>query len=308
VLAQTFTDWECLCVDDGSTDESGDILDEYAQKDPRFRVFHKKNGGVSSARNLALDNVKGEWIGFLDGDDCLLSSFLKEATRIIETEDPDLIRFRFTRNLGESYPEEITNPYTVIKGRECISLEVLPEIIQQGYVWLCLFNKRLFINQNKIRRFPQNVKYAEDCLLMLAVLTDINIFVQSDCVSHFYRETPNSAVVKPFDSIERLNYFRCLHKVSLFYPKRNKDISAMGWFNLCGWCLRPKEMVEKQGIYQIFKSLTNDKIIVWSGIPKYALPAFLLYVWTGAIWGIVFTYRAIRVIIELREMVTNIKQ
>ena len=71
VLAQTFSDWECLCVDDGSTDESGAIIDEYAQKDPRFRVFHKKNGGVSSARNLALDNVKGEWIGFLDGDDVL---------------------------------------------------------------------------------------------------------------------------------------------------------------------------------------------------------------------------------------------
>lgn len=71
VLAQTFTDWECLCVDDGSTDESGAILDEYAQKDVRFRVFHKPNGGVSAARNLALDNVKGEWVWFVDGDDMI---------------------------------------------------------------------------------------------------------------------------------------------------------------------------------------------------------------------------------------------
>ena len=71
VLAQTFTDWECLCVNDGSTDESGAILDEYAQKDARFRVFHKKNGGVSAARNLGLDNAKGEWIWFVDGDDAI---------------------------------------------------------------------------------------------------------------------------------------------------------------------------------------------------------------------------------------------
>lgn len=63
VLAQTFTDWECLCVADGSTDDSGIILDEYAQKDPRFRVFHKKNGGVSAARNLALDKMMLRLVG-----------------------------------------------------------------------------------------------------------------------------------------------------------------------------------------------------------------------------------------------------
>ena len=71
ILAQTFGDWECLCVDDGSSDESGTILDEYALRDSRFRIFHKKNGGVSSARNLALDNAKGEWVWFVDGDDMI---------------------------------------------------------------------------------------------------------------------------------------------------------------------------------------------------------------------------------------------
>ena len=76
VLAQTFTDFECLLVDDGSTDDSGRICDEYAEKDKRFRVFHKENGGVSSARNVGLDNASGEWITFVDSDDWIEGSFL----------------------------------------------------------------------------------------------------------------------------------------------------------------------------------------------------------------------------------------
>ena len=55
IAAQTFTDWECICVDDGTPDASGKICDEYAQKDSRFVVIHKENGGVSSARNVGLD-------------------------------------------------------------------------------------------------------------------------------------------------------------------------------------------------------------------------------------------------------------
>ncbi len=71
VLSQTFTDWEALCVDDGSTDGSGTILDEYAAKDKRFRVIHQKNAGVSAARNVGLANAEGEWFLYLDGDDVL---------------------------------------------------------------------------------------------------------------------------------------------------------------------------------------------------------------------------------------------
>lgn len=77
VLAQTYKDFELLLIDDGSTDSSGAICDEYAEKDGRVRVFHKKNGGVSSARNLGLDNAQGEWITFVDSDDYIEENFLK---------------------------------------------------------------------------------------------------------------------------------------------------------------------------------------------------------------------------------------
>ena len=69
VLAQTFSDWECICVDDGSPDGLGEILDEYAAKDCRFKVIHQPNAGVGAARNAALSAMSGEWFFFVDGDD-----------------------------------------------------------------------------------------------------------------------------------------------------------------------------------------------------------------------------------------------
>ena len=75
ILAQTFTDFELLLVDDGSPDSSGTICDRYAAADPRVHVFHKPNGGVSSARNLGIDNARGEWITFVDADDFISPSY-----------------------------------------------------------------------------------------------------------------------------------------------------------------------------------------------------------------------------------------
>ena len=77
ILTQTYTDFELLLIDDGSKDSSGSICDEYAEKDSRVRVFHKENGGVSSARNLGLDNAWGEWITFVDSDDYIEENYLK---------------------------------------------------------------------------------------------------------------------------------------------------------------------------------------------------------------------------------------
>ena len=83
VLAQTFTDWEAICVDDGSTDGSGAILDKYAAQDNRFCVIHQKNAGVSAARNAALDVARGEWIAYLDADDFWADSILADLNEKI---------------------------------------------------------------------------------------------------------------------------------------------------------------------------------------------------------------------------------
>ena len=90
ILAQTYTDFELLLINDGSTDKSGAICDEYAAKDNRVRVFHKENGGVSSARNLGLDEAQGEWICFVDSDDYVFEEFLQNFISKID-DDVDLI-------------------------------------------------------------------------------------------------------------------------------------------------------------------------------------------------------------------------
>ena len=94
VLKQTFTDWEAICVDDGSTDGSGTILDEYATKDKRVRVIHQANAGVSAARNRALEEIEGEWVGFLDADDVYRMNALDVCRGAIEfSPKVDCVRF-----------------------------------------------------------------------------------------------------------------------------------------------------------------------------------------------------------------------
>lgn len=78
IIAQTFTDFELLLIDDGSPDGCPAICDEYAQKDARIRVFHKPNGGLTSARNHGLDNAKGDWIMHIDGDDWIEPTYIEE--------------------------------------------------------------------------------------------------------------------------------------------------------------------------------------------------------------------------------------
>lgn len=77
ILSQTFTDFELLLIDDGSKDNSGNICDEYKFKDDRIRVFHKENGGVSSARNWGIANSYGEHIAFIDSDDWVGENYLE---------------------------------------------------------------------------------------------------------------------------------------------------------------------------------------------------------------------------------------
>ena len=74
LLSQSFSDWQAICVDDGSPDKSPKILDEYAARDSRFKVIHKKNQGVSSARNDGIKNADGKYIHFLDADDYMIEN------------------------------------------------------------------------------------------------------------------------------------------------------------------------------------------------------------------------------------------
>ena len=91
ILGQTYSNIELLLIDDGSTDSSGEICDKYAQLDHRVRVFHKENGGASTARNMGLDNAKGSWIAFVDSDDWIDSEMYSEMHSLAVTESVDAV-------------------------------------------------------------------------------------------------------------------------------------------------------------------------------------------------------------------------
>ena len=91
VLAQTFTDWEAICVNDGSPDNCGTILAEYAQKDSRIKVITQDNQGVSVARNKAMENATGEYICFLDSDDELAPTFFQKMHQAITDTNSDIV-------------------------------------------------------------------------------------------------------------------------------------------------------------------------------------------------------------------------
>lgn len=84
VLAQTFTDWECIVVDDGSTDKSREVVEQFMIDDLRFKILSQENAGVSAARNRGVQEATGEFVAFLDGDDLWMPSFLEETVRLIK--------------------------------------------------------------------------------------------------------------------------------------------------------------------------------------------------------------------------------
>lgn len=89
ILAQTWQNYEVILVDDGSTDSSGKMCDDYARKNTRVRVIHKKNGGLSSARNAGIDIALGNYIAFVDSDDAVHPDYLKVLVEIAEGLDAD---------------------------------------------------------------------------------------------------------------------------------------------------------------------------------------------------------------------------
>lgn len=97
ILAQTFTDFELILVDDGSSDNCGAICDKYAQRDLRTRVIHKENGGVSSARNAGLDSARGDIVCFIDSDDYVEQDYLAEIHRAFQNEQAEIVFFGVNR-------------------------------------------------------------------------------------------------------------------------------------------------------------------------------------------------------------------
>ena len=185
ILAQTYTDFELLLIDDGSKDSSGTICDEYAAQDTRVRVFHKENGGVSSARNVGLDNARGEWITFVDADDWISKDYLEELAM---HSDSDLVIADFVVEGEGQWNERL--PVGQWQGKELSGIiEHDVALARFTAPWSKLLKKSL-IGQI---RFYTELTTQEDALFMfryLCVVQNIQIIAQKGY--HYNRETIGS--------------------------------------------------------------------------------------------------------------------
>lgn len=195
ILAQTFTDFELLLIDDGSKDNSANICDEYAAKDQRVRVFHKQNGGVSSARNLGLDNAQGEWITFVDSDDWIECEYF---SILASSSESDII---ISYYVAEGWNGWVSNPFKdEIFKEENIRLFLNKYLISCNVPWAKLI-KRCIIEKCKIR-FDTNISYGEDTLFIMDCLRYVKSIEINSSSKYHYDCTNNTSLSKEIKDID----------------------------------------------------------------------------------------------------------
>lgn len=208
LLSQTFGDFELILVDDGSPDRSGEICEEYAHKDSRIRVFHKENGGVSSARQFGLDNAAGEYVIHCDPDDWAEPNWLESLYSAAIKDNADMTICDYKSIYTDHTKQCIVNP--------SLDSERLFEQMTHGKVHGSMCNKliRRTLIEKADAKFPIGVNIKEDVFFLLQVL------LASPKIA-YVNETLYNYVKTNFDSItssgisdkkadEYLNFANCM--------------------------------------------------------------------------------------------------
>ena len=193
LLAQTFSDFEVLLIDDGSPDRSGEMCDEYAGQDPRIRVFHKENGGVSSARQCGIDNARGEYTIHADPDDWVEPTMLEELYHKAKEENADIV---------------ICDYYVDYAGRQIYQKQqpsgldhwvVLKELFQQlhGSCWNKLV-KRACYNNYQVK-FPDELSFCEDLYTNAWLLkNDLHVAYLPEAFYHYEQDVNPDSLVRVY--------------------------------------------------------------------------------------------------------------
>lgn len=221
ILAQTFTDFELILIDDGSPDNCGIICDEYAERDNRIIVIHQENGGLSAARNSGLDVAKGEYVTFIDSDDVVSPLYLNHLYNNIIEKKCDIVSLKqvdFNRDSLSINYKSISKAF-VMTGKESVISLYSHEGIVGISAWGKLYRSILF----KSIRFP-NGKIHEDQAIVPVLLYCAEKVYCSLSEFYGYRLRENSIMssaftIKRYDNIEAL--MSCLH---FFNSVGEKDI------------------------------------------------------------------------------------
>ncbi|AMK15420.1 glycosyltransferase [Methanobrevibacter olleyae] len=252
VLKQTLKDIEIICVNDGSTDRSLKILNEYAEKDSRIKLFNKENGGVGDSRNLGIDNAIGEYIAFLDADDIIVDddsyyTLYHEAKK----HNLEMVSggIQFVGKNKISYENEWFKPIQKLQKR---SSE------EYGIPWYFYKNifKRDFLNKHNIR-FPSLLR-GQDPVFFSEILTKIDYYYEVPIIYYSYT-APNE--IKVNNSIKFLEYFKHFYEVFdiLIKDKRFAPIIVQFSKILIEMKDRPIHVTNKQELLELLKVMDDLK-------------------------------------------------
>ena len=213
ILAQTYTDLEVLLVDDGSTDNCLSICQEYAKKDSRIILLTKENGGQGSARNMALDRMRGDYVSFVDPDDYILPTMLQEMVENIESYDADLaICYMNTIDTRGRVKQKASNKPKFYNNKELMREYATTGEIGEGP---CnkLYKSKLF---SQIR-FPEIIA-SEDIYIMHEILGMCEGAVHLGKAYYVQTIRGDSTEHKPFSELN-LVLLECADRVNEYYEK-----------------------------------------------------------------------------------------
>lgn len=266
VVNQTYKNLEILLIDDGSTDNSGNICDEYANIDNRIKIFHKKNGGVSSARNLGILNMTGAYVTFTDSDDWLEPDFIEVLASLLKINNATIsICNYFSERDFESVLVE--NKGRIPDGIVSTKNMLLYAMKRDYNLGFCAYPWNKLFSANVIKKsgvlFDESVKYSEDVLFWTQLVIKENCTgVYTNKPLYHYRVRESSATnKKPLGN--RTDSFRVYGSViKLLEDNGFDDVSIWVKRFYCYFAGKYADIALKNGEYEIFKEMQAE-------IPKY---------------------------------------
>ncbi|HJG89212.1 glycosyltransferase family 2 protein [Barnesiella viscericola] len=213
ILSQSFTNLELILVDDGSTDRSGNICDEYEKKDDRVIVCHQPNRGVAAARNRGLDLVRGEYITFVDSDDQIGTSTTYEENMAIFKKDAriDVVQYPIYAISADNRVNKSIPTSQYVEGERNLFLSWYQGNPIRGYVWDKIFKKNIF----DTIRFPKGMQLAEDAYCIVDFVQVVKCLYISELGIYNYFQLENSAV-RNFSPKKSLDRFMCGFRIFSF--------------------------------------------------------------------------------------------
>ena len=196
ILAQTYKNLEIICVNDGSTDGTGDIIAEYSKKDSRIKVISKKNGGLSSARNAGIDAAAGEYVALIDSDDYISEKYCERLITLINEYGADIARCRGrgVESMDYSEPTSDTAPQITVRSK-FEALDIFYDGKFYGWyaddapaVWNCLYRRKIFDGLRFNERLPRN----EDESFTQRAIGEAEKVVYTDERLYYYYKRPGS--------------------------------------------------------------------------------------------------------------------